>query len=301
LELTKTINSLKSFGAEETFNQFLSNISEKQDKRSELSSLTAMNIEEQLIPILQELYGQIKKKISDPENLWTTLDRELLKDTATFQKLSTDLRGSIMKHQWKGDSMENMEIVKDAPRDPWITNLALQDHIQRCYTKQEKYKTYIQKQEEDLSAFEAAVLQNIKITMSTFYEWRAQASQQNLQDINIVKQRVDTLNPEQDWLTFRNSRKNIFVNNLKIPSEIEYDGFDEPLITAVKSGRLTKKEGVFKKLYKPVDVVLTRTNYLYIIPEKNLALPDIILDLHDFTLQPLMMNEKEPEEIGIGH
>jgi hypothetical protein len=116
---------LNSFGESESFRTLLSSITEQQAKQANLISSSANNIEEQLIPILKELLEQIKRRIGDPDNLWTSLDREMKIDIDTFVKLTQDLRSSLMKQQWKGDSMENLDSIKDAPSDPWVVNLGI--------------------------------------------------------------------------------------------------------------------------------------------------------------------------------
>jgi hypothetical protein len=116
---------LNSFGESESFRTLLSSITEQQAKQAILISSSANNIEEQLIPILKELLEQIKRRIGDPDNLWTSLDREMKIDIDTFVKLTQDLRSSLMKQQWKGDSMENLDSIKDAPSDPWVVNLGI--------------------------------------------------------------------------------------------------------------------------------------------------------------------------------
>ena len=117
------------------------------------------------------------------------------------------------------------------------------------------------------------------------------------------------LDPEIDWNMFRHHNDDRFLvakSEFVQINQIHYDGFDDPGITIVKQGRLLRKEGVFKRAYKPVTAVLTHSSYLHVYPEllekgqsfQNVA-PELTIDLTECNLVPLMMNEKEPEEIAL--
>lgn len=97
-------------------------MTDQQTKRAQIRANSAANIEEQLIPILKELLGEINKKARDSDGKWTQLDKDLSTDLETYVRLAANVRTSLMRQQWKGESTEVPEIGKDAPRDPWIAN-----------------------------------------------------------------------------------------------------------------------------------------------------------------------------------
>jgi hypothetical protein len=186
-----------------------------------------------------------------------------------------------------------------------IIDIALQKHIDHCYSKQVDYRILIKEQEEDFAAFEAVVVQNIKISLATFYEWRSTTFSQQVDQIKVMKQQLDDMDPERDWGIFKNHNQNRFLQPCPLVeiADLKYQGHDDPSVRIVKQGRLQKKEGVFKRAYKPYWGVLTPSSYFHAIPElqkgeKFLGQPELTLDLTEYTLQPLMMNEKDPEEIG---
>lgn len=186
-------------------------------------------------------------------------------------------------------------------------NIALQKHIAACYKKQEGYRKQLIDQEEDFAAFEAVIIQNVKVSLATFYEWRHGNFSQQIDATKYMQDSLTKLHPEQDWDLFKYNNQDRF---LVVPSafvqvnQVCYDGYDDPGVTIVKQGRLLRKEGVFKRAYKPMTVVLTHSSYLHVFPEleKGQSLQTIVpessIDLTDCILNPLMMNEKEPEEIG---
>ncbi|KAJ2985546.1 hypothetical protein HDV02_000512, partial [Globomyces sp. JEL0801] len=59
-----------------------------QAKRANQRASSAANIEDQLIPILKELLTSIKKKASDPDLKWSTLDKELSHAIETYTRLA---------------------------------------------------------------------------------------------------------------------------------------------------------------------------------------------------------------------
>lgn len=84
----------------------------------------AANIEEQLLPILKELLGEIRKKATD-ESKWASLDKALQSDLETYTKLAANVRNSLMRQQWKGDNADFPEISRDCPKDPWLANIGM--------------------------------------------------------------------------------------------------------------------------------------------------------------------------------
>jgi hypothetical protein len=263
-----------------------------------------MNIEEQLIPILKELLEQIKKKVTEPEQKWVQLDRDLKHDLDLYVKLSTHVKAALFRQNWKDG--EVFEIPKDTPRDPWLAHVALEKHIEQCYGKQVDYRMLIKEQEDDFAAFEAVVVQNIKISLATFYDWRSGTFNQQIDQIRTVKEQLDNMDPERDWSIFKSKNKNKFLQPCPLVEvqDLKFEGYDDPALKPLKQGKLHRKEGVFKRAYKGYVGVLTPSGYFHLIPEpqkgeKFLGQPELTLDLTEYTLQPLMMNEKDPEEIGI--
>jgi hypothetical protein len=178
--------------------------------------------------------------------------------------------------------------------------------MSRCHLKQEKYKSNILMQEEEFSSFEATIIQNIKVTLSTYYEWRVHCTSQQVDQFLSLKEYVDNLNPELDWSLFKSTKTTQFIDLtlLKPPTEIFYEGHDDSALIVLKQGRLFKKEGVFKRQYRLIEAVLTKANFLHVLPERKpnenfYQMPEFTIDLNLYTLQPLLMNEKEPEEISM--
>jgi hypothetical protein len=97
-------------------------MTDQQAKRASIRSNSAMNIEEQLIPILKELLGQIKKKVTEPDEKWVQLDKDLQHDLEAYVKLSNQLRASVAGQNWRAES-EVPDVPKDTPKDPWLANL----------------------------------------------------------------------------------------------------------------------------------------------------------------------------------
>ncbi|EGF79144.1 hypothetical protein BATDEDRAFT_26405 [Batrachochytrium dendrobatidis JAM81] len=113
------------------------------------------------------------------------------------------------------------------------------------------------------------------------------------------------------------------------PANIIYDGCDDLAIRVVRQGSLLRKEGVFKRSYRPVNAVLSTSGYLHTLPplsstpigathsdtssaggpfsptgnkpdfsaDSILEMPELTLDLAEYTLLPLNLGDKDPKDI----
>ena len=97
-------------------------MSDQQSRRASIRAASASNIEDQLIPILKELLGEIKRKVTD-DSKWGTLDKALHADLETYTRLANNLRHSLMRQQWKGDNSDFPAVGADCPKDPWVANI----------------------------------------------------------------------------------------------------------------------------------------------------------------------------------
>lgn len=98
-------------------------MTDQQTKRATQRAGSANNIEDQLIPILKGLLGEIKRKSLD-DSKWGLLDKQLANDLDTYVRLAGHVRNSLMGQQWKGgDSTEVPVVSIDCPKDPWLANL----------------------------------------------------------------------------------------------------------------------------------------------------------------------------------
>lgn len=122
-----------------------------------------------------------------------------------------------------------------------------------------------------------------------------------------LSKKMETFAADEDWSKFKNANLDRLLNAEIPPVEIKnviYDGCDDPAITSVREGVMLRKEGVIVKSYKPFHAILTQSGYFHLTSsitrdEKFPEVFELSLDLSECTLQPLMMNEKEPEEIAL--
>ena len=159
---------------------------------------------------------------------------------------------------------------------------------------------------DDLSAFETVIIKNLKTTLTFYLEWTSTSCLQQSEQILVVKQIMQDMKPDEDWKRFEESHRNRFIENqpLVSPESLVYDGFDDPIMEPSHKGALFRKDGIFKRSFKKCYAVLTKSNFLHFFQEqvsgKNpiLGTPELSIDLSDVSLSPMMMNEKEPEEIS---
>ncbi|KAK5670063.1 hypothetical protein QVD99_003467 [Batrachochytrium dendrobatidis] len=81
---------------------------------------------------------------------------------------------------------------------------------------------------------------------------------------------LDTMEADKDWAIFRASNCDRFIDQDNVPlvdpANIIYDGCDDLAIRVVRQGSLLRKEGVFKRSYRPINAVLSTSGYLHTLP-----------------------------------
>ncbi|KAJ8323438.1 hypothetical protein O5D80_007755 [Batrachochytrium dendrobatidis] len=322
------------FDPTESFQTLLKDMTESQSKISKEHTRGAELVETELLPILKELLAEIRKKIADADKDWGLLDKEMKYDLDTFVKLSANVRASLMRLQWKGNEEGSMgDVPKDVPRDPWLADMTLRKHIVQCNKKQEYYRSKLGQQQDTFAAFEKVIVQNIRVGLASFYEWQTSNYTRRLDQSRDMAKLLDTMEADKDWAIFRASNCDRFIDQDNVPlvdpANIIYDGCDDLAIRVVRQGSLLRKEGVFKRSYRPVNAVLSTSGYLHTLPplsstpigathsdtssaggpfsptgnkpdfsaDSILEMPELTLDLAEYTLLPLNLSDKDPEDI----
>ena len=184
--------------------------------------------------------------------------------------------------------------------------LDLQIHLNNCYKKQIDVREQLKKQQASFQSFETLIMKNINVTLCTFFEFRTTTFSQQYELASDLSSSLKNMNAEADWSSFITSRTDKFITPdtpIVEVANVIYDGHEEFEVKPIKQGPLLRKEGVIVKSYKPIHCVLTQFGYFHIMPaiangEIWPDVPDTSIDLTECSLQPLMMNEKDPEEIA---
>lgn len=295
-----SVLDLEIFGPEETVQMSLDKLIKGHGSMALERGTFATCVEDQILPILRELLYTIRKKARDEDREWVSLDQALNRDMDEYITLSTQVRKSLVGQQWRDGGEKEMS------RDPWLANLALQKHIAHCFKKQPDYRAKLLQQQDSFSNFEKVIVQNIKVSLSTFYEFRSNQFSMQFDLSKDISAHLDRFEADLDWAKFKSANELKFLNPSKPLvqiADLTYDGFDDIAIRSIRQGSLLKKEGVIVRSYKPCHCVLTQSGYFHILPPLNPGdlfpdIPELSLDLNECSLQPLMMNEKEPEELA---
>jgi hypothetical protein len=307
IEITNKISDTMAldnvhFQQDETFQVFYTNIIQDNAKESSSHSQFLSFIESQILPILNSLIKEVKKKSLDDDKEWTELDREIISDKDTYIKLVSNLRSALVRIQWK-DSPISSE--KELQKDPWMANQLIIKHAMVCEKKQNKYREALTEQAKNFFAFETIILQNLKVALSLFFEFKAKSIGQNLDSTKSLQILLNQIDVHADWQNFQNYNQRLF-SQIQGPlvqvKELTYDGYDDPLTKIIQQGTFLKKDvGMFKTSWKPFNAILTGSGFFHLFPleRKDADMPALSLDLSECTVGPLMLNEKEPEEFTI--
>ncbi|OAJ43858.1 hypothetical protein BDEG_27171 [Batrachochytrium dendrobatidis JEL423] len=281
------------FDPTESFQTLLKDMTESQSKISKEHTRGAELVETELLPILKELLAEIRKKIADADKDWGLLDKEMKYDLDTFVKLSANVRASLMRLQWKGNEEGSMgDVPKDVPRDPWLADMTLRKHIVQCNKKQEYYRSKLGQQQDTFAAFEKVIVQNIRVGLASFYEWQTSNYTRRLDQSRDMAKLLDTMEADKDWAIFRASNCDRFIDQDNVPlvdpANIIYDGCDDLAIRVVRQGSLLRKEG------GPFSPTGNKPDFS---ADSILEMPELTLDLAEYTLLPLNLSDKDPEDI----
>ena len=177
------------------------------------------------------------------------------------------------------------------------------------------------------------IVQNIRVGLASFYEWQTSNYTKRLDQSRDMAKLLDTMEADKDWAIFRASNCDRFIDQDNVPlvdpANIIYDGCDDLAIRVVRQGSLLRKEGVFKRSYRPVNAVLSTSGYLHTLPPLSstpigathsdtssaggpfsptgnkpdfsadfiLEMPELTLDLAEYTLLPLNLGDKDHKDI----
>ncbi|TPX67215.1 hypothetical protein SpCBS45565_g03947 [Spizellomyces sp. 'palustris'] len=305
------------FGGGETTQLLFRSIQQSHQKAAQENTEAAAMIETHVVPTLRALLADLRKKASDADREWVGLDKELLRDKDLYVKLTSQLNLSLSKHH--GETAESGEKESVVVKDPWAANINIKRHITTCIYKQEHYRQVLLGQQEHFATFEQSIVQTLRITLSTFFDWQSKDLAATQDTFKRLKATLHTLDPVKDWAEFTQRHADRIVEK-DVPvvkeNEVVYEGRDDPLVSAHKEGLMYRRDtGMkfgFRKNWKETLVVVTAAGYLHALPpaqsaqqqsqqdgEEAKTEPELSLYLPDCMIGPLMMNEKEPEEFVV--
>ncbi|KAI9096152.1 hypothetical protein DFS34DRAFT_624150 [Phlyctochytrium arcticum] len=313
----KTRDGMDIFDSAETTQALFRSIQQAHTKQAQEHGEAAAMIETHCLPMLRALQLDLRKKAADTDREWVGLDKELNRDRDTYVKLAAQLRYSLARHH--GDPVDSQEKEASVLKDPWTANNNVKKHIAACIHKQDHYRQVLLSQQEHFATYEQSILQTLRLTLSTFFDWQLKDLAAAQDTFKHLKAKLHTLEPVQDWQNFtqRHAARILSRDSPSVAeADVHYDGFDDPLVRSLKEGVLFRRDSGmkfgFRKNWKEMRVVVTEAGYLHSFPivqsssnlipvdsEESKTESEISLYLPDCMIGPLMMNEKEPEEFVI--
>ncbi|KAJ3181929.1 hypothetical protein HDU85_003446 [Gaertneriomyces sp. JEL0708] len=287
-----------------------------QNENAEFASM----LETHVLPKLRSLLADLRRKAADTDKEWISLDRELARDRDVYVKLTEQLKAALDTHSGLAVDDSSTEVVSMTDKDPWTANLAVRCHVATCLYKQEHYHSSILSQQNHFATFECTIIQTLRVSLSTFFDWQTKDLTSSLDMFRKLKNSLHELDPVKDWTSFR-QRHNDRILSLTAPKlvseNIWYEGQKDALVTSHKEGLLYRKDGGmrlgFKRSWKETWVLVSSAGYLHAFPpnvrpnsirqggdeERENLEPELSLYLPDCVIGPMMANEKEPEEFVV--
>ncbi|KAJ3032095.1 hypothetical protein HDV00_007982 [Rhizophlyctis rosea] len=315
-------NSEDVFGEGELAKSLFTELHQTHHKLHTDSLASASILDTQVLPNLRALFAEIRKKATDADKEWTDMDKELEKDRNEFVRLRGYLKGSLTRHKEEGvngkpagpEGSKDVGPPKDQPADPWVACQNLRRHTTICLNKQKSYRSELAAQCDNFAAFETTLIENLRLALASFVDWRVKDLTTELDAFKSIKTRLFSVEPKRDWDAFKERHLDRIVErglplvlwgDLK-PDLDEY-GWSDPMTTILKEGILLAKDSkAWRRKYHERKVVLTKGGFLHVMPDgepgkeagkgKYDEAPETSLELKDCVIGPLMANEKEPEE-----
>ncbi|EGF77042.1 hypothetical protein BATDEDRAFT_28169 [Batrachochytrium dendrobatidis JAM81] len=191
-------------------------------------------------------------------------------------------------------------IISKEKRNPDQIRLECQQQLTVCcYIKTRQYrptqynsKDYIKTDIMDKLYKGNVIVQNIRVGLASFYEWQTSNYTKRLDQSRDMAKLLDTMEADKDWAIFRASNCDRFIDQDNVPlvdpANIIYDGCDDLAIRVVRQGSLLRKEG------GPFSPTGNKPDFS---ADSILEMPELTLDLAEYTLLPLNLGNKDPKDI----
>ncbi|RUS12785.1 hypothetical protein BC938DRAFT_478425, partial [Jimgerdemannia flammicorona] len=137
--------------------------------------------------------------------------------------------------------------------------------IRKQVKEENRLHEAVQALQRQVGAFEGGVIEEIKTTVQTFYNWRANELYEYKGNAAAVTKALENLHPDSEWTHFVEMHKGLLVSDnarLKTPDDIDYENKGNPLVVTIKQGRMERKTGVLKN-WNDRYYVLTPIGYLH--------------------------------------
>lgn len=217
----------------------------------------AKTVEGSIVQHLQKLRAEIKAHVKNIQQDTGKLAASVAKEREMSTKMISDLARSITL-------LKNTPMSVTAKEDPYTANVAVAKQLQRQVNEENALQKSIIIMQQNSAHFEEGIVRSLQSAWQTFDEWSGRMSAQ-VQDTWLgLGVTMRSLQPNSEWIAFAARSDHLIDPDtpLRNPETIEYPGREDPSVSPVHSGILTKRRR-FTSSYKESFYVLTPAGYLH--------------------------------------
>jgi hypothetical protein len=160
----------------------------------------------------------------------------------------------------------------------------------------------------EIATFEGSIVENAKSAVRTFYDRRAKDIYSQKTNVESVIKVLDGLKSDTEWQEFVSKHGDLLVredSGFRDYRNIDYPNKHEPLVQAIKKGKLSRKTGVMRS-YNERYYALTPAGYLHefrpddkLDPELSIYIPSTTIAILEPTKGAFSIEIRGRNTVGV--
>ncbi|KAH8554795.1 hypothetical protein BGW37DRAFT_210706 [Umbelopsis sp. PMI_123] len=173
-------------------------------------------------------------------------------------------------------------------QDPWLANLHVMHQLKQQIEEENRLHERMISLQREVATFEGSVVESAKTAVRTFYDRRAKDIYSHSTNVETIVKALDNLQPDSEWNQFVSKHGDQLVREdagFRNYRDIDYPNKNDPLVQAIKKGKLSRKTGVMRS-YNERYYALTPCGYLHefrpedkLDPELSIYIPSTTVTL----------------------
>ncbi|KAI9280625.1 hypothetical protein BC943DRAFT_383170 [Umbelopsis sp. AD052] len=247
-------------------------------------------IMENVLPSLIRIKKKIKDRMREMKN-----DEGLHLDTLWKEMDQTKKAMAFLEKQCAVAKLQQPN--QQVSQDPWLANLHVMHQLKQQIEEENRLHERMIALQREVATFEGSIVDSTKSAMRTFYDRRAKDIYSHSTRVDSIIYVLDNLKLDTEWHEFVSKHGDQLVREdagFRNYRDIDYPNKLDPLVQAIKKGKLSRKTGVMRS-YNERYYALTPCGYLHEFRPEDKLDPELSIYIPSTTVTLL-----EPTKGGYG-
>ncbi|KAI8581338.1 hypothetical protein K450DRAFT_232554 [Umbelopsis ramanniana AG] len=247
-------------------------------------------IMENVLPSLIRIKKKIKDRMREMKN-----DEGLHLDTLWKEMDQTKKAMAFLDKQCAVAKLQQPS--QQVSQDPWLANLHVMHQLKQQIEEENRLHERMIALQREVATFEGSIVDSTKSAMRTFYDRRAKEIYSHSTSVESIVYVLDNLKLDTEWHEFVSKHGDQLVREdagFRNYRDIDYPNKLDPLVQAIKKGKLSRKTGVMRS-YNERYYALTPCGYLHEFRPEDKLDPELSIYIPSTTVTIL-----EPTKGGYG-